>query len=268
MVWDLWRNSGCAAETFRLCCSVCIGEGIVVMRKNDKPIGARIGEAGFCILYLVTLIIFLFIIRGKWAAADNDSLYNPEFVRYRFAFLLTLLLLIGDSFHLIPRIIENLKGRTERLAFPLGLGNIISSVTMTIFYNVLMKAGDGMEYHHEAYNLWVEQTILWLTMIRIALLLFPQNAWFSPVGNRKWAVIRNVPFVLIGILTIIGYFGVIGNASNYPVSIFVQVIVAVALSFLTYLPVAIYGREKPKLGMLMIPKTMCYVWILAVLTFG
>ncbi len=238
------------------------------MRENDKPVGARMGEAGFCILYLVTLILFLFIIRGKWAAADNDSLYNPEFVRYRFAFLLTLLLLIGDSFHLIPRIIENLKGRMERQTFYLGLGNIISSITMTVFYNLLMKAGDGMEYHYEAYNLWVEQAILWLTVIRIALLLFPQNRWFSPEGNRKWAIIRNVPFVMIGLLTIVGYIRVINNASNYAVTIYIQVIAAVALSFLTYLPVAICGKEKPKLGMLMIPKTVCYVWILAALTFA
>ena len=238
------------------------------MKENDKPFGARMGEAGFCILYLVTLILFLFIIRGKWVAADNDSLYNPEFVRYRFAFLLTLLLLLGDSFHLIPRIIENLKGRMERQAFYLGLGNIISSITMTIFYNLLMKVGDGMEYHYEAYNLWVEQAILWLTVIRIALLLFPQNKWFTPEGNRKWAVIRNVPFAMIGLLTIIGYFRVISNASNYDPSMYIQIIAAVAFSFLTYLPVAVFGKENPKLGMLMIPKTVCYVWILAVLTFA
>ena len=238
------------------------------MKENDKPFGARMGEAGFCILYLVALILFLFIIRGKWVAADNDSLYNPEFVRYRFAFLLTLLLLLGDSFHLIPRIIENLKGRMERQAFYLGLGNIISSITMTIFYNLLMKVGDGMEYHYEAYNLWVEQAILWLTVIRIALLLFPQNKWFTPEGNRKWAVIRNVPFAMIGLLTIIGYFRVISNASNYDPSMYIQIIAAVAFSFLTYLPVAVFGKENPKLGMLMIPKTVCYVWILAVLTFA
>ncbi len=238
------------------------------MKENDKHFGARMGEAGFCILYLVTLILFLFIIRGKWVAADNDSLYNPEFVRYRFAFLLTLLLLLGDSFHLIPRIIENLKGRMERQAFYLGLGNIISSITMTIFYNLLMKVGDGMEYHYEAYNLWVEQAILWLTVIRIALLLFPQNKWFTPEGNRKWAVIRNVPFAMIGMLTIIGYFRVISNASNYDPSMYIQIIAAVAFSFLTYLPVAVFGKENPKLGMLMIPKTVCYVWILAVLTFA
>ena len=238
------------------------------MKENDKPFGARMGEAGFCILYLVTLILFLFIIRGKWVAADNDSLYNPEFVRYRFAFLLTLLLLLGDSFHPIPRIIENLKGRMERQAFYLGLGNIISSITMTIFYNLLMKVGDGMEYHYEAYNLWVEQAILWLTVIRIALLLFPQNKWFTPEGNRKWAVIRNVPFAMIGLLTIIGYFRVISNASNYDPSMYIQIIAAVAFSFLTYLPVAVFGKENPKLGMLMIPKTVCYVWILEVLTFA
>ena len=83
----------------------------------------------------------------------------------------------------------------------------------------------------------------------------------------KWAWIRNLPFVLIGIFTVIGYVRVIDHAMNYGTGIYIQIILAVILSFLTYLPVAVYGKLRPKLGMLMIPKTLCYVWILAVITF-
>lgn len=244
------------------------------MRENEKPTGARLGEAGFCILYLLTLVVFIFILKEKWSAADNDSVLNTERARYSFGFLLALLLLLGDSFHLVPRILVNLRGSIQGQAFFLGLGNIISSITMTLFYNILIRVGDSMEYRFavdrqpEAYNLWVEQTILWLTVLRIILILLPQNRWFSPEGCIKWAWIRNVPFVLIGILTIIGYIQVIAHAMNYGIGIYVQIIIAVIFSFLTYLPVAIYGKTRPKLGMLMIPKTMCYVWILAVIAFG
>ena len=244
------------------------------MKENEKPLGARLGEAGFCIFYLLVLIIFIFILKGKWSVADADSLINTERSRYFFGFLLTLLLLMGDSFHLIPRIMVNLRGSISQQGFFLGLGNLISSITMTLFYNILIRVGDSMEYHvgtdtqTAAYNLWVEQAILWLTVIRIILLLFPQNRWFSPEGSMKWAWIRNLPFVLIGILTIIGYLRVISHAMNYGTGIYIQIILAVILSFLTYLPVAVYGKLRPKLGMLMIPKTLCYVWILAVITFG
>ena len=226
------------------------------MKENEKPLGARLGEAGFCILYLLTLVIFIFILKEKWGVADGDPVMNTERPRYFLGFLLTLLLLVGDSFHLVPRIMVNLRGSISQQGFFLGLGNLISSITMTLFYNILIRVGDSMEYHAgtesqtAAYNLWVEQAILWLTVIRIILLLFPQNRWFSSEGSVKWAWIRILPFVLIGILTIIGYLRVISHAMNYGTGIYIQIILAVILSFLTYLPVAVYGKLRPKLGML------------------
>jgi hypothetical protein len=36
---------------------------------------------------------------------------------------------------------------------------------------------------------------------------------------------------------------------------------AVLLSFAFYLPVVLWSRKVPKLGMLMLPKTCAYVWI-------
>jgi uncharacterized membrane protein YhhN len=36
---------------------------------------------------------------------------------------------------------------------------------------------------------------------------------------------------------------------------------AVALSFLFYLPVVLLADTVPAIGMLMIPKTVCYVWL-------
>jgi len=37
---------------------------------------------------------------------------------------------------------------------------------------------------------------------------------------------------------------------------------AVLLSFGFYLPVVLWSNRQPKVGMLMLPKTCCYLWLL------
>ena len=236
---------------------------------EEKPLGARLGEAGFCIVYLI--FIFYLAIWMRNASRNvpaTETVGRQEYYRYAFGFLMAALLGGGDAFHLIPRIIVNIKGRMWKENVFLGAGNLISSITMTIFYNILIAWGDTLEFSPTKYNYWVEMAVLILTFIRIVLLLFPQNKWYSKEPNRKWAIIRNVPFVLIGLLVIIGLFNVLAHATNYSGSLYIILIVLVFLSFAFYLPVALFGKEKPKVGMLMIPKTICYMIMMAVIAFG
>ena len=232
---------------------------------NEKPKAARYGEGAFCVIYLVFILTAAIIMR-----LGAKQLYNPDtvslpYLKLSFGFMLAILLGGGDAFHLIPRIIFNFKGSLPKKNFLFGLGNLVSSITMTVFYDILMSMGDSLEYHESMYNLGIENAILILTIIRIILLLFPQNKWYSGEENVRWAIIRNVPFALIGILTIVGYINVIHHRMNYPLSMYVQIIIAVALSFSFYLPVAIKGKSNPKLGMLMIPKTICYMWLITLI---
>ena len=204
---------------------------------------------------------------NKEVSLFAESGPSPDYYRYGFGFLMAALLGGGDAFHLIPRIIVNIRGDMWKKQTFLGAGNLISSITMTLFYNILIAMGDSMEYSPTEYNFEIEKAILVLTTARIILLLFPQNKWYSEDPVRKWAIIRNVPFAIIGLLTLVGLFNVISHANNYPAAFYVNIMIAVLLSFAFYLPVAILGKEKPKLGMLMIPKTMCYIWMMAVIAF-
>ncbi|MCR5213267.1 MAG: hypothetical protein K6E10_02555 [Eubacterium sp.] len=244
--------------------------------KNDEykmPLPARIGEGVFCLVYLIFVISMAFLFRDKAREIINvinnsdlvDEMLRLQGLRYSFGFGLAVLLALGDAFHLVPRIIVAFKGDMNRKYFFLGLGNLISSITMTLYYNVLIGAGDSLEYSPSQYNYGIEKAILILSIIRIVVLLMPMNKWYTKEGDKKWAIIRNAIFSVIGILTVIGYINVIFHADNYSVAMYVNILIAVILSFLFYLPVAIYGREKPKLGMLMIPKTLCYMWMLLVL---
>ncbi len=240
------------------------------MEDNKKALGARIGEGAFCVIYLC-FVLFVAVYSSHITKEYNDVMDisgRPliEF-RYAFCFFLALLLGLGDMFHLIPRIIICIKESIPKQDFLLGLGNLISSITMTLFYCMLIMLGDSLEYHESEYNYGIEKALLVLAAIRIIILLFPMNKWCTREGDRKWAIIRNVPFIIMGVLTVVGFINVIQYADFMPVAFYVNIIVAVILSFLFYIPVAINGKKNPKLGMLMIPKTLCYMWMLGVMAF-
>ena len=238
---------------------------------NDEkkaPLGARLGEAFFCIIYLVFMFVVVSHLAGKTRGMTPILGETPDYYRYAFGFLMGALLVGGDVFHLIPRIIIDIRGSMYKENVFLGAGSLISSITMTLFYNILIAMGDSMEYSPTEYNFGVEKAILILTFVRIILLLFPQNKWYTKEPARKWAIIRNVPFVMIGILVVFGLFNVMRHAIHYPSTFYLTIIILVILSFAFYLPVAILGKEKPKLGMLMIPKTICYMIMMGVIAYG
>lgn len=222
---------------------------------KQKPLGMRIGESVFCAGYLlfaaVAGIIFLLARSGA----------HPDYATMCAA--MTLLLGAGDAFHLVPRILANVHGETDdpaeqkRRAFWLGLGNLVSSITMTIFYLLLFEAmlrvPDAAETERIGQN-FVRVLLAALAVIRVVLCLFPQNNWFSREGNPMWGIIRNVPFVAMGIVTVL--YLLIWYQEW-------QLALLVALSFACYMGVVLYAHEKPMMGMLMIPKTICYICLIA-----
>lgn len=212
---------------------------------KQRPMGMRIGESVFCIGYLLFVLIAacIFIQRGDPYAS--------------LCAIMTALLGGGDAFHLIPRILINIKGETDdpeenrKRRFWLGLGNLISSITMTIFYVFLYRI---MAMAHPVPAV-LYQILLILSLIRILLCLLPQNRWFS-TGDQKMGIIRNIPFLMIGVITV---FYLIFYCHKYLFAILVTV------SFLCYMAVVLYAKRKPMLGMMMIPKTICYIWMIATL---
>jgi peptidoglycan/LPS O-acetylase OafA/YrhL len=91
---------------------------------------------------------------------------------------------------------------------------------------------------------------------RIALCLFPQNDWFSADAPLSWGIYRNVPFVILGGIVAWRLFKDRGADKHFRLAW-----LAVTLSFLFYLPVVLFVDAVPVIGMLMLPKTVCYVWL-------
>ena len=171
--------------------------------------------------------------------------------------LMAVLLGAGDSFHLVPRSYALWTAGLEANAAALGIGKLITSVTMTIFYLILFyiwreryKIKDGKKL---AATMWT------LAVLRVALCMLPQNQWLASRQPLLFGVLRNIPFAIIGVIIIVIFAHEAKKAED---AIFRFMPLAVALSFGFYLPVVLFSGIVPIVGVLMIPKTMAYVWII------
>lgn len=171
--------------------------------------------------------------------------------------LMTLLLGAGDSFHLIPRSYALWTTGLEANAAALGFGKFVTSITMTVFYLILYYIWRD---HYKITGRKPLTTVLWtLAAARTVLCLLPQNKWLSYRQPLSFGILRNIPFAVMGILIIL-IFAQESRRTGDPVFRFMPL--AVGLSFGFYLPVVLFSGVYPLVGMLMIPKTIAYVWMI------
>ena len=203
----------------------------------------KYGESTFDVLYLLFAIVCGIMILRRT---------NSRTGKLMGAAALTLGL--GDAFHLIPRVLNYFVDADFTVA--LGIGKLVTSVTMTVFYVLMYYIWLGT--YGEAEKKPLTSTIWILAAIRIVLCLFPQNRWLENDSGVLWGVIRNVPFVDLGAIIVALYFKSRSKKRHFR---FIWLLVT--LSFLFYIPVAVAAGIVPILGILMLPKTVCYILILA-----
>ena len=158
-----------------------------------------------------------------------------------------------------PRIWANLRslrghGVSPREAHLLGLGNLVSSITVTGFYLALYQAlglwWQAGERPLPALFQFVWYVLLALFAARAIVCLLPQNGWFTGARDRTWALARNVPLLCIGAITLLYllfWYGLFLMAAF------------VAISFACYLLTIFSTENKAMQGMLMCAKSLCYV---------
>ncbi len=168
--------------------------------------------------------------------------------------IMALILAAGDACHLIPRIAAGFAADRQRFARSLGYGKMITSVSMTLFYVFLWHIGITA---FSLTGIWYGTlTVYILAVLRIVLSVLPQNRWSSDSSPASWAVYRNIPFLILGGMVCFLFF------LNRSTAGFEQMWLAVLLSFAFYLPVVIWSKKYPPIGMLMLPKSCVYIWII------
>ena len=205
----------------------------------------KYGESIFDILYLLFAVICgtVILVRAKDRAG-------------RLAGFAALILGFGDAFHLVPRVLNYFIDADFTAA--LGNGKLVTSVTMTAFYVLLYYV--MLEYYKERAKKGTAAAVWSLAAIRVALCAFPQNGWAENSSGLTWGIIRNVPFVALGAVICFMYY-----KRRKAKRRFRYVWLYILLSFAFYIPVTVGAGFVPILGMLMLPKTVCY--ILMIVTF-
>ena len=175
--------------------------------------------------------------------------------QYRLFGWMAVVLGAGDAFHLAPRAVALCTTGLENYTAALGLGKWITSVTMTVFYLLLYAVW------RERYRIRGRQGLTalvgLLAGVRILLCMLPQNRWLSADAPLVWAIWRNIPFALLGLVMILLFYR---SAKETGDRVFSRMWLTIALSFGFYIPVVLWADVVPMVGMLMIPKTCAYVW--------
>lgn len=167
--------------------------------------------------------------------------------------MMTAVLIIGDSFHLIPRMLVILSKDELRFRAYLGIGKQITSISMTVFYLFLWHISKLIFSINLSY---LDIIIYLLAVLRILICILPQNKWKDRYPPLKWGIYRNIPFFFLGLIISIVFY----IYRNTVIS-FHNMYLAILLSFAFYLPVVLYSNKNPKIGMFMLPKTCMYVWM-------
>ena len=204
----------------------------------------KYGESTFDIIYLLFAI-----------TAGICILCRRKDVIGKLMGFATLILGCGDAFHLVPRVL-NFFVDADFTAW-LGVGKLVTSITMTVFYLLMYRL--WLNAYGERENKAVSAAVYVLSAVRVVLCLLPQNGWLTNDSSVFWGIVRNVPFVALGVIVVCLFFKNRGRIRTFR---FVWLLVT--LSFLFYIPVAVAAGIVPLLGMLMLPKTVCYMILIGV----
>lgn len=202
-------------------------------------------ETLFDVVYLTTVVTL-----GVLMIKNSNG--NKQYTLFG---IMAVILGLGDSFHLIPRAIALNTVGLESYTIPLGIGKLITSVTMTVFYIILYYVW------RRRYNIKRKNNLTYfiyaMALLRIFICFFPQNEWISASPSVTWSIYRNIPFAIMGIIIIILFYK---SAKKHNDKSFRFMWLTIVLSFAFYIPVVLWADVNPLIGMLMIPKTCAYVW--------
>ena len=131
-------------------------------------------ETVFDVVYLVTVITL-----GVWMIRHSKG--SKQHLLFG---IMAVTLGAGDAFHLVPRAWALCTTGLENYVAALGVGKLITSITMTAFYVMLFYVW-RLRYEVKGRR-WLDAAIWALAVARVALCCFPQNAWTSPDAPLAW----------------------------------------------------------------------------------
>jgi hypothetical protein len=231
----------------------------------------NLGSIIFIIIYLS--IIWFFLIK---LILQNYQKFKARTKEWKWIFVAYFLLGFGDLFHLGFRIyifFAGLGPDTHFTNLTIGMGYIISGITMTYFYIAIFHAWISMygKQFSDPKKIRIYTIILYLAFItRLGLMTLPFNHWYEGDATIDFGfdfrIITSLPIYVIGILSVYLLYRdskaklktQSSNASgkdkaNLNASIWY------VISYISYSITMFFVSFIPLTGLFMIPKTIAYL---------
>ncbi len=214
-------------------------------------------EVSFNIAYLIVVWGLVIAMLRRQPTVNCDDQPVTELFIWAFA-----LLALGDTGHVGFRVLAysmdglgsiiSLFGREVGLV---GLGALSTAVTVTLFYALMLVIWHRR--YQKPYG-WFGMLLFAAGAVRLIIMIFPQNQWNDSVPPQPWALIRNLPLVILGLG--VAYLMLRDSAKSQDKP-FRSIGIMILVSYAFYAPVILFVQQVPAIGMLMIPKTLAYVAI-------
>jgi hypothetical protein len=214
-------------------------------------------EIVFDVFYLATIWTLVGIMFYKLRTLPQNRLRLASVFLAAFFFLV-----LGDSGLLGSRIVAYAAGGLDyRPAFLggsvhlAGLGNLSTSITVTIFYLCFLELW-RRRYNHP-FTGWY-YVLAAAAVVRFIVMMPPQNQWQFHIAPVGWGIFRNIFLTIQGLGVA---FLILRDARRAQDRLFVTFSVLIFVSFLCMWPVVPFYPRFPLIGMMMIPKTVAYMAI-------
>jgi hypothetical protein len=219
-------------------------------------------EVSFNVIYLIVVWGLVLEMFRRRATVLPSNRAVAERVMWAFA-----LLALGDTGHVGFRVwayaLGSLETQLNVFGIPLslvGVGAFATSVTVTFFYMLTLDI--WRVRFNKVFGVF-EYGLLAAGVVRLIIIMFPQNEWQSSVPPLSWSLLRNLPLVIQGLGVM---FLIWRDAQKQNDQSFKWIAIMIAISYACYTPVILLVQQIPLIGMLMIPKTMAYLGV-AIIAF-
>jgi len=205
-------------------------------------------ETTFNVIYLIYICVIVILMSKNMGNVNEKEIAAAKRIRLAF-----LSLFIGDLGHVGARLIALFSGDVELNYIVLGIGTLFEMVGLIfvfIFYT------DAWRLHFNHLKSILFKVLIGIGIIGLIIFVLPQNQWTAQTAPYEWQVIRNIPWVIQGIVLAVLIFRDAKAADDKQL---VRIGIYIFISFFFYTPVLFFGGLAPMLGMLMIIGTVIYM---------
>ena len=199
----------------------------------------------FSIIYLIYISLIIIFMSNNLKNVNKDEVIQAKNIRLAF-----ICLLIGDLGHVGIRLITLLSDSDYGI-FGIGvLLEMIGLIFLFIFYT------NAWRIHFDKPNSLFFKTLIGTGLVGLIIFAFPQNQWNSEPISYEWLIIRNIPWLLQGLILAIL---IIRDAKVANDRLLVRIGILILISYFFYMPVILFASIEPMLGILMIPGNIIYM---------